>query len=361
MKNLILGLLMLGAFQLMAQRPYYSQFQQEYFFGNLPSQKTAAMGGADVAVGGAVNSIFLNPAGLGLIGDQEITFSTSAPFYALTRSDYYFLGYGRRINDKLTVGLTVNQISVGPTTFSTEINGTRYDVQTPGSTNIAATGVYSPIKGLQLGANVNVLILKYFEGVKKSPAIHVDLGALYKYKLGDNQALQVGFSMANVYGANVTITSPMGDAADNNLPVVMRGAIAYVLHSQICQSGDSKGDFDFTATLGYQNVLNSDYRTTVRIGTEAIFWKALAVRLGYFTQSLDNLNNPDHNRSRINDFTYGFGIILPFDEFTKGALPFQAHIDYVSQKQPSVVWSGRRLPNMRGFGLRLVWPLRDGS
>ncbi|MFK7970471.1 MAG: hypothetical protein AB8F95_08895 [Bacteroidia bacterium] len=345
---------LLCCMQLEAQHNY--RFQQEYFFGNLPYAKTEAMGGADVAIGGSLNSIFLNPAGLGLIGDQEISFSTSAPFYALIRSDYYFAGYARKVNDKLTLGLSLNQIAIGPTTFTANINGRFYPTDFPKSTNLTLTGAYALTDNLHIGLNVNRLEFKYFDDAPNSAAFHFDLGVLYKIPLKENSRLQLGLSAANVAGASVKITAPDGMVGTpSDFPFVGRAAVAYILNSQIGVPGAGSGDFDFTATLGYQNVLNSDYRTTVRFGTEAVFYKALAIRMGYFTQKVFNLNNALANRSRINDITYGFGIIVPLKKLTDGSLPFNAHIDITSQKQPSFTWRGRRLPNMRAFGLRLVW------
>lgn len=364
MKYLIylVGALCLLASPVFAQNEYNYRFQQEYFFGNLPYAKTEAMGGADVAIGGTVNSIFLNPAGLGLIDNQEIAFSTSAPFYALIRSDYYFFGYGRKINDKLTLGLSLNQIAIGPTSFSANINFRSYPTDFPKTTNLTLTAVYEVIENLQVGLNVNRIELKYFDDAPNASDFQIDLGAIYAVPLQENSRLQFGLSMANITGGSALLTAPDGQTATSTYPVTGRIAAAYILNSKMNLPGAGEGDFDFTATIGYQNVFNSEYRNTIRFGTEAVFWKAIALRMGFFTQNVDDLNNPTVNRSRINDFTYGFGLIVPLKKLTNGSLPFDAHIDITSQKQPSFrITGGRRLPNMRAFGLRLVWPLGEDS
>jgi len=70
---LIISIFLIGS--LNAQ--YVSGFQQEFFYGNLPSAKTEAMAKADAAIGGTVASSFQNSAGLGGIEYQEVFIATT--------------------------------------------------------------------------------------------------------------------------------------------------------------------------------------------------------------------------------------------------------------------------------------------
>lgn len=360
MKTCLFALFLFMTHPVWAQ--YNFAFQQEYFFGNLPSARTEAMGRANTAIGGSVSSIFFNPAGIGNIGDQEVAFSTSAPFYVLRESDYYFAGYARRLPHNLVAAVSVNQMAVGPTTFEVDINGVDYPLDKPTSTNWALTLAAEPIEGLHVGVNANLFRWKLFDDVSVNNALHLDAGALYRLALpskGDcQQHLQLGLSVDNFSNASITYTSPRGDESTSDFPTVARVGAAYLVNTEITLPGAGTGDLDLTLTAEYQNVLNSEYRTGFNLGAEAAFWKVFALRIGFLTQNMYDYGNSE-NRDRQTDFTYGFGFIVPLIELTDETLPFDLHFDYVSLKAPPATYSGRRLPNMRTYGFRLVWPLAE--
>ncbi len=337
---------------------YSFTFQQEYFFGNLPSARVEAMGRANVAVGGEAASQFFNPAGIGLIQDQEVAFSTSAPFYALRESDYYFGSYVRRFKPNLVAALSFNQLAIGPTTFSTTINGTRYDVEKPSTTNLALTVAAEPIEGLQVGLNANFFNLNFFEDVSANRAAHFDVGALYQLPLaadsGSYQRFQFGASVNNITSSSITLTSPAGDEAIQDLPVILRIGTAYLIGTAVNIPGAGETPLDLTFTAELQNTLNSDFRSMFSLGAEGLVAKVFALRLGYLSQTLDDGGFTD-NRDVIKDFTYGFGFRVPLHALTNNKFPFALHLDYVSLKQPPYTFRGRRLPNMRTYGFRLVW------
>ena len=360
MKNFLFILCLLISYPVCAQ--YQFRFQQEYFFGNLPNARTEAMGRANAALGGSVSSLFFNPAGIGNIEEQEVALSTSAPFYALRESDYYFAGYARRLPKKLVAAVSFNQLAIGPTNFSTNIGGTNYPVDKPTSTNLAFTLAAEPLAGLHVGVNANVFRMKYFDDVPRANTLQLDAGLLYRLALaeGENsrQHLQFGASVNNFSGASIDFAGPGGEEETNDLPTVARVGVAYLLATDITLPGAGTGDLDLTFTAEYQNVLNNDFRTGINIGAEAAFWKVFALRIGYLSHNIDDLGNPE-NEDRLADFTYGFGFIVPLVELTNETLPFNLHFDYVSLKAPSYNSGGARLPNMRTYGLRLVWPLAE--
>jgi len=337
---------------------YNERFQQEYFYGNLPSAKIEAMGRGDAAVGGSVASLFFNSAGLGGIKDQEVFLSTSAPFYVLKNSNYYFAGYARRIIPKLVTAFSINTMAVGETTFETTINGEDYPLDKPKTTNYALSVAGTPLKNLYVGLNFNIFRLKYFDDVSPSVTVHFDLGALYKLELTDqpkfNHHLQFGLSVNNFTASKITLESPKGDQATSALPVIGRFAAAYFWRTQITLPVAGSGPLDLTLTTQYQNTFNTEFRNSFIVGIESVVWNVLAVRLGFFTQSVDAEGIPN-NKDNITDLTYGFGAIVPLHELTDGKVPFHINLDYCSLKQPPYTESGTRIPNMRTFTLRLVW------
>lgn len=336
---------------------YHYRFQQEYFFGNLPDPRSEAMGKASVAIGGSVASVFQNPASLATTGQQQVYVSTSAPFYILEESDYYFTGYSRRILPGIIAGISLNQLRIGPTGFETDINGKDFPLDKPVSSNLALTVAAEPLKGLTLGINANVFGLKYFDEVKPTRALNIDLGGLYVIHLSEHNKLQFGLGVTNILGSSIALISPEGDEASNNLPTVARIGAAYIINTEMDYPGAGSGPLQLTLTTEYQNVLNNDFRTTFRLGGEMVFWEFLAFRLGVFTQTLDDLGNSE-NRDQLNDITYGFGVIIPFEKLSGRNLPFIASLDYTSLESAPVVYSGTRLPNKRMFSLKIDWPLQ---
>lgn len=341
-----------------ASAQYQDRFQQEYFFGNLPSAQVEAMGRANAAVGGSLSSLYFNPAGIGLIEQQEVAFSTSAPFYVLRESDYYFAGYARRIRSNVVAAVSLNQLAIGPTSFDVNINGFSYPLDKPKSTNLALSVAVEPIEGLHVGINANLFSWKLFEDISATSTLHLDVGALYRMELnapeGQSQRLQFGLSITNSTGASITYASPFGDESTSDFPVMARLGAAYLIGTDITLPGAGTGALDITLTGEYLNVLNSPFRTTFSLGAEARFWKVFALRMGFFNQNVDS-QGFSANRDHLTDFTYGFGFQVPLPELTNGALPFALHLDYVSLKQPTYTFNGRRIPNMRTYGLRLVW------
>lgn len=341
---------------------YTFGFQQEYFFGRLPSAQMEAMGRANVAVGGSLASSFFNPAGIGLIQGQEAAFSTSAPFYVLFESDYTYLGTARRFRSNMVGAISLNRFAIGPTTFDININGQRYPLDLSSSNNISLSYAIEPVKGLHIGTNVNTYLWKYIEEVPVTSAFHIDLGALYRKTLNESKNaashLQLGASLTNATFGGISFASPLGDEDQAEFPSVLRVGAAFITEGPVDCQLLGLNNLRFTGTLEYQNVVNSDYRSGIRLGTETVIWEVLAVRLGYFTHSLYNLGNPD-NRDQMRDLTFGFGLIIPFEQLLGERLPFNLHVDYTALKQPPTTFGGTRLDNMRTFSFRFVWDVGE--
>lgn len=360
---LIIGLL--AGISLSAQ--YTSGFQQEYFYGNLPSAKVEAMGMADAAIGGSVASTFFNSAGLAGIENQEAYVSTSAPFYVLKNSNYWYAGYARRIIPRLVAAFSVNNFAIGETTFDVNIGIDRYPVTKGLTSNYALSVAGTPLKGLYIGFNFNLFRWKLFTDVKAAATFNIDGGLLYKLELPDlktnRQHIQIGASVNNFTVSKISWEAPDGNSATNELPVIGRFAAAYFFGTDINLPAAGTGPLDFAFTLEYQNTFNSEYFSTFSVGLESVLWRVFAFRLGYFTQSQDDLGQ-EVNRDKISDFTYGFGAIVPLNTLTNEKVPLSVHFDYCSLKPPSVrnddptsKASTGRVPNMRTFTLRVVWTL----
>jgi hypothetical protein len=337
--------------------------QFEFFFGNYPSARNEAMGRSDVAIGGSVSSLFVNPAGLGGIQHQEVQFSTSGPFYVLRNTDYYFLGYARRILPKIVAAISMNKMAIGPTTFKINIGGKRYPLDKPATTNFALSVAGEGFKNLYFGLNVNFYKLKAFNDVPAFFTMLFDAGAMYKLDLKNgekiDQYLQFGLSVVNGTSSNLKLTSPDGIEESSVLPVISKIGASYFLDTKINIPKAGKGSLDFILTVEYQNVLNYAFRTGYNLGFESVLWKVLAFRLGYYNHSIDP-GSFLNNKTQLTSLTYGFGLIVPLAKITNNKIPFNLHFDYINQKQPSYTYEGSKF-YMRAFTFRLSWPLNENQ
>ena len=216
---------------------YVSGFQVEYFYGNLPGAKVEAMGMADAAVGGTVASSFFNSAGLGGIEKQEVYLSTSAPYYVLKNSNYWYAGYARRIIPRIVAAFSVNNFTIGETTFDVNIGDQKYPVTKGLTSNYALSVAGTPLKGLYIGFNFNLFRWKLFDDVIAAATFNIDGGLLYKLEIRDLEKLrhhaQFGVSANNFTGSKITWKAPDGSQAANDLPLIGRFAAAYFFGTDI--------------------------------------------------------------------------------------------------------------------------------
>ena len=89
----------------------------------------------------------------------------------------------------------------------------------------------------------------------------------------------------------------------------------------------------------YQDILNYEHRTGVKIGGEVRLIEILALRLGYYRETVDDYGQ-DVNSDSIEDTTYGIGLSLPADKITAGRLPLRLRLDMVNFKQPGCTGTG---------------------
>lgn len=332
---------------------YYPLFQQEYFFGTLPSARAEAMGRTGVALGGDPSAYYNNAAGIGTIDTWAAEVSTSAPYYVLRESDYYFASFVKRLHPKVVAGLHVHRFGVGPTTFTLDIAGEDFELDKAAITDLAATVAYEPLDGLHLGVNAHFYNWKNFEDVPAFRSFYLDAGALYERPLANGAELRLGASVLNLNGADITMTSPIGTSSSNVFPIIARAGIAYDQRWQVVIPGAGEQSLQLLLTTEYQDVLNGDVRTAFRFGSELTLADVLIVRLGLFTRSEDDLGF-QNNRDRISDVTYGFGLLIPVEKMSDGRWPVQLRLDYYSLESPPAVFSGTRLPNKRGVGIRVI-------
>ncbi|MEM6347274.1 MAG: hypothetical protein AAF927_25515 [Bacteroidota bacterium] len=341
----------------------YSNGQEEYFGGaQLPSMRAEAMGRAQVAIGGSIMQNFINPASIGTIKFRSLDVSSSGPFYLLDESDYGYVGFAQRINDSKWVGgVSVRAFLVGPTTFDATINGQKYELDKSRTINTTVSVAREILPGLQLGLNANLYRLRLFRDADAGHMPHLDLGLLYTKALSAEQNLRLGLSVNNFLFGRIAYKAPNGDEDIFNMPAIMRVGASYSGESSISLPQSGTGSLRYLLTVEFQDYLNNDYYTALRVGGELVIWDLLALRIGAFRRNNDDGGRVENFRV-VRDFTYGFGLIVPLNKISKQSWPIRMHLDYTSlqQARTSNFISGR-IPNMRGLSIRLAWIIDSQS
>lgn len=216
--------------------------------------RTAALGGACVAVADDINTIYYNPAGLVNIKSHEATFMYNQAFMD---SNYGFLAYGLNLRDKGSLGVSLTYAGVSDIKETTSL-------YPAGSGNIfSATDI---ALSLSYAKNITPNIsfgnsLKFIRGSieeEKALGFAIDFGILAQV----NNHLSFGLSVLNL-GTKMKYIEE-----GNSLPLnIKAGTSLRLLNDKLLIS------------LDVNKPIDSD--VNIRTGAEYILFNNLALRAGY--------------------------------------------------------------------------------
>jgi hypothetical protein len=312
----------------------YRGFAAEFFFDRHPGAAGAATGRTGVTSSGDITNTFFNPAGLADAAGVGFCFSWSNPYYDLGDAEYRYVGGNVRVGDYGAVGLSRYNLDYGPVMGV----GAGGDGRT--GTNDAAVLVLTlagePVKDLLVGANLSAF--RYTFDTDRGPsqddasAYWADIGVLKYFDLGRTEAsghwLKLGGSLSNLTYSSVDILE-----AAEDLPVALRLGAAYEMGWWGLTRRQGLRTVETVAQVEYQDILNYEHRTAVKLGGEIRLIEVLALRLGYYRETVEDYGQ-DVNKDSIESTTYGFGVHLPMQKITEGKLPLRVGLDYVNMKQP---------------------------
>ncbi len=351
MKNAFLFIQLLIPAVLFGQ---YKNFGSELFFVRQPSARAEAMGRSYCAIDGDLTSVYFNPAGIATLKGIELDGSYTTPHYSLDKANYKFLSLGYKFNKYIVAGLTVNHFSYGQEIAFTDDFGNPNYTFIPYTSNYSLTLASQPIKNLLIGLNTNLFV---WNPVKKNfIALNFDFGVIKKFELVNGKNYQhsasLGTSIKNFNYSKVKIDYA-GSKSEESLPVIMKYGANYQITFDKHLLIDSLKTLRLLVQGEFQDLLNSDYYTTSRIGGEIMFLEILSMRAGYFKEKVDNYGYPDRNKSEVSAFTYGFGLQIPLHKLTK--LPLNINLDYTNLPQTSYSKISTQWDNFQVYNVRLNW------
>jgi hypothetical protein len=344
---ILLTALLLHAAPGMAQNKEF--FLRELFFNRLPSARAEALGKAYTAIDGDLACIQFNPAGMARIQKTEFNMAQAPPgHYFATKAFYNFYAGGWRPSRYLQVGLSQFMYNSG----NEQVLGR---VTTPYQQRNTLTLSSEPLRNLLVGVNVNYLVFQPGNGDKVNRPVYIDAGLIKKIPLpAIHSSLNIGSSITNISKGSLTTTSALA-SIKRDIPMVWRSGVSYQWQFGRAFLLDTVHIVKLLGQVEWQQLLNSAYRKAIRCGAEAQLYNILALRCGYYYETIYNFGFPDANNNKLESITYGFGLQLPLHLLTR--LPVNINIDYARLPQISYSRVFTDWPKFTSYTVRLNYAM----
>lgn len=221
--------------------------------------RAVAMGGAYTALSDDANALHYNPAGLGRVSRNQLTFMHNEFFSGISQQ---YIGLAMRSG----LGFNLNYFDSGDIPRTTLSNPTGAGLGNTGMTDLAFGAGYGRAlsDSLSLGAGVKI-IRESIDDVRVS-AYAADFGVLLH--IPDVDKLRFGFALQNI-GPSVTYIK-----GEENLPLTLRLGAAY---------GFTALDRPFTAALDLAKTRAE--KIVLGVGAESYISKRFLVRAGFNTRN----------------------------------------------------------------------------
>ncbi|MCD4812676.1 PorV/PorQ family protein [bacterium] len=243
--------------------------------------RPVAMGEAFVGLADDVNALAWNPSGLGQISNYQVGFMHN--IYIQETSQEY-LAYAQPLFEGAGLGINMTYLNYG-TFEKVDFDGTIPEVVgefTPYVMTFAAGYGQWIMPGVAVGGAVKFISQSI--DTETYSAVAVDLGGMIKPGI---EGLQIGLAVQNL-GTQL---------ADADLPMNAKAGVAYLLPVQLKAGDIWRTLLDVNLPFGDTNY------TSANIGTEYIYNKMVALRVGYKIKDTGDLEG-------VTGLTAGVGLQL---------------------------------------------------
>ena len=360
---------------------YYHIYYHGIFAGQPTSARAAGMGLTTITLGGIENVVY-NPASIGLEQNMiNIYMNYSKGDQVYFKSNFGFFGVSYRVNEKLVLGLSRQRWWVKDSPWTVIIGSFEENVEKSSKMKYTLSGAYEAIPHLQIGFSGNYIAEKAVPGAVTNSEFIASLGAIYdmdvdwiKLKNLENQKIRFAGSFVNLFLNNDIVIRYEEYKHYKNLPSILslgssyNGTIPFnpAFLSNVGFLNNAPKEVDLSLHLQFGDYLKDKYNTSFGIGTEALFMKMIAFRLGYyFEKRPEQFENNDDFWATTNKkgLTFGYGVKVPLNDLTDDKVPFDVDVDLVTFKvlnelntknytQPPAFQSHNFL---FAFGIKLKW------
>ncbi len=324
----------------------YQESAVEIFFGRIPSARTEAMGRIVTL---DYDSYFVsnsNPANLINSSGVALFYSHSSPFYLAKDLNYHFAGATYNSNKYGAFGFNVAAIDYGMVGYSNPDLPIAYYR----ATRTVYTVTYAnSINGLfNYGVSGNLFV----DGLAQNAnyqSTFFEIGFSRSFTLINNSNINYNLvaatQMKNIFNQAIDYSSQK-----EYFPSIFRFGISNSIQFSE-QSIYSKAYLvGFILGFEYQDLLNSQYRTAFKIGSELSLLDILFFRAGFYNEKQVMYVN---SKDKFESFTYGFGVKIKLEDFSPSLLPLTIQLDYVNMEPPSYVTDIKHWQNFNTINIIL--------
>ena len=360
----ITTVVILFVFPVFGQYPTFTF--NELFYDTQYNPRSLALGKSAMAVDRGLASVLYNPAGLAHIKGSVFVFSAIESVDGpLWEADRYMIGEALSINKNAIIAFSKRH------TKNFEFDG----VSNESFTYNTVTFAYEPIPNLKLGINWNRMYTTYkmynfYEGglsKKNSNSYSLDCGVLKQFQFSrwnHSYNVQIGMSIHNItdskielYGKLRNFAMPGGISNYNSgsletvLPETMYLGVSYGSSANATVGETSLKMYKWLFVGNLQQELNGSIRDGYSLGTELEIWEIISIRVGHFKEKLSNYQG-ETQQKYWKDNTFGAGLMIPVNKFSRGKIPVQLHLDYTEQELPNYIkGTGYYLNKSRNFSI----------
>ncbi|MEW6557466.1 MAG: PorV/PorQ family protein [Elusimicrobiota bacterium] len=256
--------------------------------------RAAAMSGSLASVDDGSNSIFYNPAAIGLQRQQNICLSHSE---WLEDINFENIAYSMPLTKKIAVGFGIEYLGIS------EIEGK--ENQTSPTSQFNASDLAIDL-GVSCSINKKIAVglsTKYIEqkiDTEKSYSVSLDIGGIYTKKINSYRIVSIGISVENIPAKEPEFIDEV-----ENLPTKLVTGVSYK-------------PLDEILLLSTDLTLMKNSKPAANFGTEVFIYDILSIRAGY---------KLDTSFERLARITFGTGLVLGSLSVDYAYLPFEPLTD----------------------------------
>jgi len=336
-KYILLQIILLFSLNNLGLAQTYNGEYEEFFFGREPSTSAEATGKIYLVSNDDALASFYNPSYLSHFNTINFSFSTSKKYSLMENASFVNFALKIPFNNLGDFSFSRRVFDLGIDIPITTIENPDGNGKTIRPKEISYNVSFSKmlLKNFHLGIGINYFTSEFF---KKINYYTINIGASYFCNLFKNNyyshKIILGFSLNNLLffspnnklGSITNIQTNTSKELILNLPNISNLTAGYLLNFNGSHLVEGLKDFNSTLQIEYIDVLNSKYWNGVKIGLELRFVEIISVRCGYY--------NIEYKSNIRKDFTYGFGLSVPFKVFSN--FPLLVRFDFTQLEQPYV-------------------------
>ncbi len=301
--------------------------------------RAEALGRANMALPGDLRALSTNPAGLVELQGFELYHRQASRYYFFETSSFTHVAVGCRLSERLAFGFRYDQdlASSEELDFSDPLGGPVEQPSPQGVFGVATA--YRLLPGLSFGASIANLHTNN-ERIA-TPHLDVSLAKVVAGLRTDRvrSTFRAAAGLENVFSAAVDRQQDLGRGfvlyERYELPVIARIGVSASWAFHHGWIHDSLPTIACTVQAQFDDDLRTTLHTGLRAGLEVEALGMIALRLGWYTLTIDDQNWPQTQKSTLSDLTYGLGLRLPLGQMFGAKCPFSASFDLCSMPQPA--------------------------